>query len=257
MADNSKSELYDRTRLLTGDIAMDAIRSARVAVFGVGGVGSWCAESLVRTGVGHLMIVDSDCVSPTNLNRQLMATVDTVGEPKVEALKRRLLSINPEARIDARQQIYSQETAAEFGLETFDYVVDAIDSLTNKAALILHVTSLRGVKLVSSMGAALKIDPTEVKVAEFWKVQGCPLARALRQKFKRSGRLPGRKFRCVYSAELLSNRGDNGCRAVSQWDAAKAQINGSLVHITAIFGFTLAGLIIDDIYKRTVSGNAR
>ncbi len=248
---NTTGELFQRTELLLGKTALDSLRHTRVIIFGVGGVGSWCAESLVRTGITSLTIVDSDCVSPTNLNRQLMATVDTIGEPKVEALRRRLLSINPDAVIDARCEVYSSETADSFSIESYDYVIDAIDSLANKASLILHATSLKGVKLYSSMGAALKIDPTAISVAEFWNVKGCPLARALRQRFKRAGIMPRRKFKCVYSDELLTNRGqasaDNATS--SQWDAAKARINGSLVHITAIFGFTLAGLVVEDICK--------
>lgn len=244
--------LLSRTQLLVGDSVTEAIREAHVIIFGVGGVGSWCAESLVRTGVEHLTIVDSDCVSPTNLNRQLMATVDTVGEPKVTALKRRLLSINPGAAIDARREVYSPPTAADFNLEEYDFVVDAIDSLSNKAALILHATGLRNVKFYSSMGAALKINPCGVSVAEFWSVRGCPLARALRQRFKRAGTMPRRKFSCVYSEELLDNRGVPATEGLSQWDTAKARINGSLVHITAMFGFTLAGLIINDIYRKTI-----
>lgn len=246
-------ELTSRTRLLLGDKAVEKLADMRVIIFGVGGVGSWCAESLVRTGIGKLTIVDSDCVSPTNLNRQLMATVDTIGTSKVEALKQRLLSISPCAEIDARSEIYSPETAGGFDLENYDYVVDAIDSLSNKAALILHATSLKGVRLVSSMGAALKVDPAAVKTAEFWNVKGCPLARALRQRFKRSGMMPRRKFKCVYSDELLPNLGsDSSDSPASQWDAAKAQINGSLVHITAIFGFTLAGLIVEETYRSAI-----
>ena len=165
--------------MLLGNEAMDRIAQKRVIIFGVGGVGSWCAESLVRSGIRQLTIVDSDRVCITNSNRQLMATTKTVGQVKVDALKERLLSINPKAEITALQQIFSEETAESFELDTYDYIIDAIDSLKDKAALILLACKTKA-KFFSSMGAALKLDPTRIKVTEFWKVQGDPLARALR-----------------------------------------------------------------------------
>ena len=228
--------IFRRSELLLGDEAMERIARKRVIIFGVGGVGSWCAESLVRSGIRQLTIVDSDRVCITNINRQLMATTKTVGQVKVEALKERLLSINPKAEITALQKIFSQETAEEFNLDSYDYVIDAIDSLKDKALLILMATQLSSSKLFSSMGAALKLDPTRIRVTEFWKVQGDPLARALRKKFKSQGQYPKRKFQCVYSDELLTKRAHDG-------------ICGSIVHITSIFGFMLAGLVIQDAAK--------
>lgn len=181
--------IFRRSELLLGNEAMERIAQKRVIVFGVGGVGSWCAESLVRSGIRQLTIVDFDSVDVTNVNRQLMATTKTVGQVKVEAL-------------------------------------------------ILLATSLpstgedrRGPKFYSSMGAALKLDPTHIQITEFWKVKGDPLARALRNRFKKEKLFPKRKFQCVYSDELLQ---------------AKDEGKGSLVHITAIFGFMLAGLVIQD-----------
>jgi tRNA A37 threonylcarbamoyladenosine dehydratase len=211
----------------------------------VGGVGSWCAESLVRSGIHHLTIVDSDCVSITNINRQLMATTKTVGMPKVEVLKERLLSINPQAEITALQQIFSEESASKFCMEDYDYIIDAIDSLKDKAALILLACKTNA-KLFSSMGAALKLDPTRIKVTEFWKVQGDPLARAIRKKFKHYGQYPEKKFQVVYSDELLENLGCPPDDEEVPSTFNKPQTNGSLSHITAIFGFTLAGLVIQD-----------
>jgi tRNA A37 threonylcarbamoyladenosine dehydratase len=225
---------------------MNRIAQKRVIIFGVGGVGSWCAESLVRSGIRQLTIVDSDRVCVTNINRQLMATTKTVGQVKVEALKERLLSINPEAEITALQQIFSAETADDFRLDTYDYVIDAIDSLKDKMTLILLACQTRG-RLFSSMGAALKLDPTRIRVTEFWKVQGDPLARALRNKFKKAKQFPKRKFQVVYSDELLENRGcpPDDDEVPSTFN--KPQTNGTLAHITAIFGFMLAGLVIKDI----------
>lgn len=226
--------IFSRARLLLGERTMEALDRIRVIVFGVGGVGSWCVEALVRTGVTHITIVDSDRVAPSNINRQLMATVETVGEVKVDALKRHLLAINPRADIDARMEIFCEETADSFRLDSYDIIIDCIDSLRDKALLIRMATRTKA-KFLSSMGAALKLDPTRIKVAEFWNVKGCPLARALRQRFRKSGEFPARKFKCVYSDELVANRG------------AEPQVNGSLMHITAIFGLTLAGLAIGSV----------
>ena len=272
--------IFRRSELLLGDEAMGRIAEKRVIIFGVGGVGSWCAESLVRSGIRELTIVDSDRVCITNINRQLMATTKTVGQVKVDALKERLLSINPSAEITALQQIFTAETAESFQLDTYDYIIDAIDSLKDKALLILMATSLpslrgdkRGVQFYSSMGAALKLDPTKIQVAEFWKVKGDPLARALRNRFKRDKLFPKRKFQCVYSDELLENKGHNATCGTEQcmcpkakngpgdpkllnheWCSSKAQINGTLSHITAIFGFMLAGLVIQDAVKDATEG---
>ena len=269
--------IFRRAELLVGDEALGRSAEKRVIIFGVGGVGSWCAESLIRSGIRKLTIVDSDRVCITNINRQLMATTKTVGQVKVDALKERLLTINPSAEITALQQIFTAETAESFELDTYDYIIDAIDSLKDKALLILMATSLpssrgdkRGVQFFSSMGAALKLDPTKIQVAEFWKVKGDPLARALRNRFKRDKQFPKRKFQCVFSDELLENKGHNATCGTEQcmcpkakngpgdpnllnheWCSSKAQINGTLAHITAIFGFMLAGLVVQD----AVNGN--
>ena len=181
-------EIFNRTELLLGRETLHSIANKRVILFGVGGVGSWCAESLVRSGIHHLTIVDSDCVCATNINRQLIATTETIGHPKVEVLKQRLLSINPVADIKAIQQVYCAETADSFQIETYDYILDAIDSLENKVLLIQRACESSG-RLFSSMGAALKMDPLKINIAEFWKVKGCPLAKALRQKFKKNKNL--------------------------------------------------------------------
>ena len=259
--------IFRRAELLLGSETMGDIASKRVIIFGVGGVGSWCAESLVRSGVQQLTIVDSDRVCITNVNRQLMATTKTVGQVKVDVLRERLLSINPAAEITALQKIFCEETAAEFHIDTYDVIVDAIDSLKDKALLILMATRTQA-KFYSSMGAALKLDPTRIRTAEFWKVQGDPLARALRKRFKRDGKFPARKFQCIYSDELLENKGKNAACGAAQcvcpkavdgpgdkallnheWCSSKAQVNGTLAHITAIFGFMLAGLVLSDIVK--------
>ncbi len=268
-----------RSELLLGADTMQQIGAAKVILFGVGGVGSWCAESLIRSGIMHLTIVDSDRICITNINRQLPATTKTVGRVKVDVLRERLLEINPNAEITAIQGIYSAENKADYRLEQYDFIIDAIDSLKDKADLILTATQLKNSVFVSSMGAALKMDPTRVKVAEFWSVTGDPLARALRQRFKRDKQFPKHKFLCVYSDELLENKGVNHscgtehcmCPKVTEaqlnaakeaeatggkselgrtdlinheWCTSKAQINGTVAHITGIFGFMLAGLVL-------------
>jgi len=230
-------------------------------------VGSWCAEGLVRSGIRQLAIVDSDRICVTNINRQLPATTHTVGKVKVDVLKERLLDINPTASIEALQTIYSQETSERFGLETYDYIIDAIDSLEHKVHLIQTATRTEAV-FFSCMGAALKMDAAKIQVAEFWKVKGCPLGAALRRRLKKSECLPAKPFLCVFSEEVLENKGVNrSCgtekclcpKAATgpgapdlvnhEWCSLKAQINGTLAHTTAIFGFRLAGLVIEDICK--------
>ena len=235
-------DYQSRTRLLVGDEAAGRLSEIKVIVFGVGGVGSWCVEGLVRSGVRRITIVDPDLVCPSNVNRQLMATADTVGQVKVDALREHLLTVSPGAEIDARHEAFNAATAAGFDIGGYDYVVDAIDSLQDKM-LLIRMACDAGVRLFSSMGAARKLDPARVKVAEFWKVYGCPLARSLRQGFKRSGLMPSRRFKCVFSDELLDNAGTP--------DEPRA--NGSMVHVTAVFGFTLAGLVIGDVVRNGIT----
>lgn len=233
-------ENFSRISLLAGDTMMKELARSRVLIFGVGGVGSWCVEALARTAVGHITMVDSDSVAPSNINRQLPATVDTVGQPKTEVLAHRILAINPEAHVEAIQARYVPETAADFRIEEYDYVIDAIDSLADKAHLILRCTDPATAPrraFFSSMGAARKLHPEMIHTAEFWKVEGCPLARALRTRFRRAGTFPRRKFKCVYSPETLPHRAEG-----------PVGINGTFMHSTAIFGLTLASLVIEDIY---------
>jgi len=273
-----------RTELLLGLENLERLQKTRVLIFGLGGVGSWCAEALVRSGVRNITIVDSDRICITNCNRQLMATSKTLGQVKVEALKQRLLDINPEANIEALQMIYNAENADLFHMEEYDFIIDAIDSLSDKADLILRATALpKHITFISSMGAALRTDPFKVRKAEFWKIQGDPLARALRSRFKKKKTYPSRKFMCVYSEELpMHNMGVNhacgtgGClcpkakllsgirgtdsavydapgnqRLVEhEWCSSKAQINGSLCHITSIFGMSIAGIVINSIIEK-------
>lgn len=271
-----EQELFQRSQLLLGSSAMQRLYSTRVIILGVGGVGSWCAESLLRCGVHSMTLVDSDCVCSSNCNRQLMATTRTIGQPKVEALRNRLLQINPDAEITVFSKAYCVETAHEFCLGSYDYVIDAIDSLAEKALLIRQVTALthgqKRPRLFSSMGAALRVDPTKVAVDEFWKVQGDALARSLRTKFRKEKQFPQSKFLCVYSRESPRNNlgasllqaslsGTTGAPVQGgaspekeeakekpyDWHDHKVHVNGSMCPITGIFGMTLAGLVLRDI----------
>jgi tRNA A37 threonylcarbamoyladenosine dehydratase len=265
----SEKGIFQRTELLLGEEIMSEIAGKKVIIFGIGGVGSWCAESLIRSGIRHMTIVDSDRICVTNINRQIHATTQTVGEVKTEALKNRLHQINPEANILAIQKIYNKQNHDFFELERYDYIIDAIDSLGNKINLIRMATRTEAVFL-SSMGASLKIDPTRIEVAEFWNVKGCPLGSKIR-KMIRKGDLPAKKFLCVFSEEMLESKGSlSSCGsekclcpktkeapgdpslADHEWCSKKAVINGTVAHITAIFGFTLAGLVIQDMYNKYV-----
>lgn len=256
--------IFQRTELLLGKSFIDKAAEIKVIIFGIGGVGSWCAESLVRSGIRKITIVDSDRVCVTNVNRQLLATTKTVGKVKTEVLKERLLEINPTAEITALQKIYSPETSDSFELNAYDFIIDAIDSLSNKVHLIQAATKTNAV-FFSSMGAALKMDPTRIKVAEFWKVQGCPLGAALRSRLKRLGGT-SKKFMCVYSDELLKNKGENASCGTEkcmcpkskhgpgdpelvdhEWCSLKAQVNGTTSYMPAMFGMTIAGLVVQSI----------
>lgn len=253
--DYSPAAIFDRSTLLLGEENMRLLDEKKVIIFGIGGVGSWTAEALIRTGLKNLTIVDADRVAVSNINRQVPATTETVGVPKTEAMLQHLLSINPQANITAINDIYTASTAEKFDPEEYDYIIDAIDSLSDKALLIYNATRARRPRLFSSMGAALKMDPTRIKTGEFRTVTGCRLAAALRRRFKKSGLYPAKKFKCVFSDELLPNLGASTAELHNHEESSngapmnfnKVATNGSLCHITAIFGMTLAGLVIRDI----------
>lgn len=226
------SEYFQRAELLLGSDTMERLACTRVILFGVGGVGSWCAEALVRSGIGSLTMVDMDTVAPSNINRQSPASSLTIGRPKVEVMAARLREINPDAGIIAVNKRFTADNVDDFCLDNYDFVIDAIDSVADKAELIIKATE-SGAVLLSSMGAARKIDPSRIQVREFWQVKGCPLAAALRSRFKRTERYPKRKFKCVFSDEVLP--------------APASGPNGSLVTITAVWGMTLASLLLNKV----------
>ncbi len=251
-----------RTEMVLGSAAMEALARAKVIVFGVGGVGSWCAEALVRSGLVNLTIVDSDTVCPTNINRQAQATSLNLGNVKVYEMEKKLLAINPGAAITAVHDVYDETSFSRFDLASCDYVIDAIDSLKNKV-LLIEQCLVSGTKLYSSMGAASRTDPTRIKVGPLTGTVNCPLARVVRRNLRKKNLTTD--ITCVYSDELpvapavetLCGSGACDCcgekaagpddASRTDWCSMKKQVNGSLVQITAIFGFTLASLVINDI----------
>jgi tRNA A37 threonylcarbamoyladenosine dehydratase len=223
----SFASAFDRSAALLGGEAMKRLAAAKILVVGLGGVGGWCAEALSRTGIGHLVLMDDDVVVWSNLNRQCPATAATIGRAKAEAMKERILGINPAVEVVADCRRYLPDAAAG-DLAGFDVVVDAIDSVDSKAALILNAFEAQ-VPVVSSMGAAFRFDPCRVRVADFGKVAGDGLAKALRNRFRRLGRFPG-KFDCVWSDEPKAPSFGEG--------------KGSLMQVTAVFGMCLAAAAV-------------
>jgi len=257
--------IFQRLQLLTGAPALEILQNSRVVVFGLGGVGSWAAEALARSGVGDLTLVDNDVVCITNVNRQLQATTRNVGRPKATELTSRLADLNPRCKLTPIQKVYEPATADSFALDNYDYVLDCIDSISNKVDLILRTLSA-DVTLYSSMGAASKLDPTRIRVASIWETAGCPLARIVRRKL-REANFEG-DFQTVFSPEVIPPvqnanvaRDTDRCYCPDftpangsehkDWSAAKKIINGSAVHITATFGMFLAGLVVQNALTRT------
>lgn len=259
--------IFQRLSLLTGTEPIELLARSRAFVFGLGGVGSWCAEGLVRSGIGTLILVDSDCVCVTNINRQAQAVFSNIGKPKADELKKRLDPINPSCSITAMREVYTADNKGLFDIRSGDYVIDAIDSLTFKLDLIEHATSA-GAYLFSSMGAAAKLDPTRFKVADIWETQGCPLAKLVRLGLRKRG-FQGH-FPAVFSPENLPPRtgmevscGSGNCLCPSakgtdgeeypEWCSSKKVINGSAVHVTATVGMILSGLVVQSAVNEVES----
>lgn len=224
----------ERTARLVGEEALERIGRARVAVFGLGGVGSYTAEALVRAGVGQLLFVDGDSVDVTNINRQLIATHETIGLSKAECAKARALTIHPKAQIETKTLFFCAETQNEIDFTKYDYVADCIDSVSSKVLLIEKAVEA-GCKVVSSMGAGNKLDPTRFRVADIEKTEVCPLARVMRRELKKRGI---RNVKCVYSDELPFKTTD-GERAPS-----------SISFVPSVAGLILAGEILRDLILR-------
>ena len=234
-------DMFSRTRMLLGDSAMDRLKAARVAVFGVGGVGGHAVEALARSGVGALDLVDSDRVVLSNLNRQIIATMDTLGMLKVEAAKARILSINPDCQVQTWPIFYVPETADRFDFTRYDYVVDAIDTVSGKLQLI-EAAKAAGVPVISSMGAGNKLDPTAFRVADIAETSVCPLARVMRRELRKRGI---EHVKVVYSTEPpLAPAPAEEAPA-----GARRSTPGSTAFVPAVAGLILAGEVIRDLAK--------
>lgn len=233
-------EQFSRTSLLIGEDNIEKLHNTKVAVFGVGGVGGYVIEALARSGVGSFLIVDNDTVCESNLNRQIIALHSTVGRYKVDVMKERILDINPNAAVDARKCFYLPETADEFDFSEYDYVVDAVDTVTAKLEIIMQAKK-HNIPVISSMGAGNKLDPTKFQVADIYKTSMCPLAKVMRYECKKRGI---KKLKVVYSTEkpikTVSNMPQDN-------QAMKKAIPGSTAFVPSVVGLIIAGEVIRDL----------
>lgn len=230
---------FSRSQILLGKRSMERLRGSRVAIFGIGGVGGFAAEALVRSGIGHLLFIDNDEVSLTNLNRQIIADHTTIGKKKVEVMQERALRINPAAEIKALPLFFLPDTPADF-LNGCDYIVDAIDTVSAKLALV-EVAREKGIPLISSMGAGNKLDPTRFEVADIYETSVCPLCRVMRRELKKRG-IPSLKV--VYSQEPPSVREEN---PDLQEEQSRRQTPGSVAFVPSVAGLILAAEVIKDL----------
>ena len=241
------TEQFVRTKRLLGEDAMQKLRNSRVAVFGIGGVGGHVADALVRSGVGELDIIDSDEVAVSNINRQLIATHKTVGRKKVEVMKEHLLEINPQVVVHEHCCFFLPETESQFDFSKYDYVVDAVDTVTAKIALVMACQEVN-VPIISSMGAGNKLDPTAFEVADIYKTSVCPLAKVMRRELKKRG---VKKLKVVYSKEeaLTPIEDEN---FVSDEARSRRATPGSIAFVPSVAGLILAGEVVKDLTKATI-----
>lgn len=247
---------FSRTELLLGKAAMENLRQAAVAVFGIGGVGAFAAEALARSGVGRIALFDDDCVCLTNINRQLIATRKTVGRKKVEVMRERILDINPQCIVEANECFYAAANAGEYDLARYSYIIDAIDTVSSKLTLIENAYAA-GVPIISSMGAGNKLDPTRFEVADIYKTSVCPLARVMRREL-RARNIPALKV--VYSKEdVITPIEDesSSCKShcicppdTKRKCTIRRQVPGSVAFVPSVAGLILAGEVIKDIAGR-------
>ena len=247
---------FSRTELLLGHDNMEKLKNARVAVFGIGGVGGFTVEALARSGVGTLDLIDDDKVCLTNINRQIIATRKTIGQYKVDAAKERVLDINPDAVVNTYKTFFVPDTADEFDFASYDYVVDAIDTVTGKIMLV-EAAQKAGTPIISSMGAGNKLDPTAFEVADIYKTSVCPLAKVMRCELKKRGI---KKLKVVYSKEKALtpiDETENSCRShcicppgSARTCTQRRQIPGSTAFVPSVVGLIIAGEVIKDLTVR-------
>lgn len=234
---------FSRTELLFGKEKMEKLFSAHVAVFGIGGVGGYVVEALARSGIGKLDLIDNDTVCLTNINRQIIATHDTIGQYKVDAAEKRILQINPNAEVRKFQTFFTPETESQFDFGKYDYVVDAIDTVTGKISLVINCQK-SGTPIISCMGAGNKLDPTMFEVADIYKTSVCPLARVMRTELKKRG---VKKLKVVYSKEpaITPIYGDSP----EEKGTSHRPAPGSNSFVPSVAGLIIAGEVIKDITK--------
>lgn len=247
---------FSRTQLLVGKEAIDKFRNARVAVFGIGGVGGYVCESLVRSGIGAFDLIDDDKVCLTNLNRQIIATRKTVGKYKADVMKERILEINPDCQVEVHKCFFLPENADEFHFEDYDYVVDAVDTVTAKIEIIMKAQE-KGVPVISCMGAGNKLDGSQFKVSDIYKTSMCPLAKVMRRELKKRG---VKKLKVVYSEEKptrpledmsISCRTHCICPPGAQHKCTERRdIPGSTAFVPSIAGLLIAGEIVKDLAEK-------
>lgn len=232
------NDQFERTRMLIGQDNLDRLKEAKVLVFGVGGVGGYVCEALCRAGIGRIDIVDKDSVDITNINRQIIATYQTLGRPKVEVCRERMLSINPDIRVDARQCFYLPEKSEEFDFGAYDYVVDAVDNVTAKLDIICNAKAA-GVPVISSMGTGNKLNPFMFKIADIEKTRVCPLAKVIRKELRKRG---------ITGVKVLYSEEEPIKPAESRKDTAKIT-PASISFVPSCAGLMIAGRIVLDILK--------
>lgn len=232
-------ERFSRTELLIGKEALEKLGNAHVAVFGVGGVGGYVVEALVRSGVRHFSIIDNDVVSLSNINRQIIATIDTVGMKKVDVMKKRMESINPNIEVNTIDAFFLESNKDEFDFSTFDYVVDAIDTVSGKIGLVLKCNE-NNVPIISSMGTGNKLDPTSFEVTDIYKTSYCPLAKVMRLELKKRGI---KKLKVIYSKE-------SPIKVENISDDKKKNIPGSIAFMPSTAGLIIASEVIKDIINK-------
>lgn len=234
-------EQFVRSALLLGEDGIRALNQARVAVFGIGGVGGFAVEALARAGVGHFLLVDNDKVSISNINRQIIATWDSVGEFKTHVMRKRILSINPRAVADTRECFYLPENADEFSFGEYDYIVDAVDTVTAKLEIIERAARI-GVPVISCMGAGNKLDPGRFTVTDIYSTSVCPLARVMRRELKKRG---VESCKVVYSAEEAKKP---QTALLSEEEASsRREVPGSLSFVPSVAGLVAAGEVVRDL----------
>ena len=237
-------EQFSRTEMLIGKVGIEKLNNAKVAIFGIGGVGSYVVEALARAGVGSFLLIDGDEVDITNLNRQIIATTKTIGKSKVEAAKERILEINPNANIQIYKEFLMPESK-EILDETVNYVVDAVDAVTAKIELVIRANRL-GIPIISSMGTGNKLDPTKFEVTDIYKTSVCPLAKVMRKELRKKG---VEKLKVVYSTEEPINIKDEAINLGSNHKDTKKQSPSSISFVPSVAGLIIAGEVIKDIIK--------